>query len=93
MGKKIYITGKGRCNVTTSVSNNDFFNGVISNPKFLYSSINSFSSNDLINLLNENGLKTKEERGNRIFPESDKASDVTKTIEKLLLKLEKFFIE
>ncbi len=87
LGKKIYITGKGRCNVTTSVSNNDFFNGVISNPKFLYSSINSFSSNDLINLLNENGLKTKEERGNRIFPESDKASDVTKTIEKLLLKL------
>ena len=87
LGKKIYITGKGRCNITTSVSNNDFFNGVISNQKFLYSSINSFSSNDLINLLNENGLKTKEERGNRIFPESDKASDVTKTIEKLLIKL------
>lgn len=87
LGKKIYITGKGRCNVTTSVSINDFFNGVISNPKFLFSAINNFSSNDLINLLNENGLKTKEERGNRIFPESDKASDVTKTLEKLLLKL------
>lgn len=87
LGKKIYITGKGRCNITTSVTKNDFFNGIISNPKFLYSSINTFNSIDIINLLNENGLKTKEERGNRIFPNSDKASDVTKTLEKLLLKL------
>lgn len=86
LGKKIYITGKGRCNITTSIAHNEFFNGVITNPKFLYSSINNFSSYDLITLLNNNGLETKIERGNRVFPKSDKASDVTKTLEKLLIK-------
>lgn len=86
LGKKIYITGKGRCNVTTSVSDNEFFNGIINNPKFLFSAINSFNSTKLINLLERNGLKTKVERGNRVFPESDKASDVTKTLEKILIK-------
>ena len=84
LGKKIYITGKGRCNLTTSVDKREFLRGVVSNSKFLYSAINSFSSQDMMDLLSENGLKLKTERGNRVFPESDKASDVTKTLEKLL---------
>ncbi len=87
LGKKVYITGKGRCNITCDVEIGEFFNNVVSNPKFLYSAINTFSPQDLINFLQENGLQTKKERGNRIFPASDKASDVTKTFEKLLNKL------
>lgn len=87
LGKKLYITGKGRCNVTTSVDSREFLNGVVSNSKFLYGAINVFSSKDLMNLLEENGLRLKVERGNRVFPQSDKASDVTKTIEKLLKNL------
>ena len=84
LGKKLYITGKGRCNLTTSVDSREFLNGVTSNSKFMYGAINAFSSRDLMNLLEENGLSLKIERGNRVFPESDKASDVTKTLEKLL---------
>ncbi len=87
LGKKIYITGKGRCNLTCSLDKNDFFSNVVTNPKFLFSAINTFSSHDLINFFEENGLPLKEERGNRIFPRSDKASDVTKTLEKVLVKL------
>ncbi|MBO7345134.1 MAG: NAD(P)/FAD-dependent oxidoreductase [Clostridia bacterium] len=87
LGKKIYITGKGRCNLTASVSNQEFFNNVVSNPKFLFSAINSFSSYDTIDFFTNNGLELKTERGNRVFPASDKASDVTKTLEKCLLNL------
>lgn len=85
LGKKIYITGKGRCNLTNNVAVSDFFKNVVSNPKFLFSSINSFSPQDLINFFENNGLKLKTERGNRVFPESDKASDVTKTLQKVLV--------
>ncbi len=87
LGKKVYITGKGRCNVTCDVEPNEFFNNVVSNPKFLYSAINMFSPQELMEFLQNNGLEIKKERGNRIFPASDKASDVTKTFEKLLSKL------
>ncbi len=87
LGKKVYITGKGRCNVTNDVEKNDFFNNVVSNPKFLFSAINSFSPQSMIEFLQNNGLEIKIERGNRVFPASDKASDVTKTFEKLLKKL------
>ncbi|MBE7081063.1 MAG: NAD(P)/FAD-dependent oxidoreductase [Clostridiales bacterium] len=87
LGKKVYITGKGRCNVTNDVEKNDFFNNVVSNPKFLFSAINSFSPQSMIEFLQNNGLEIKIERGNRVFPVSDKASDVTKTFEKLLKKL------
>lgn len=87
LGKKIYITGKGRCNLTSNVDNAEFFNNVVNNPKFLYSAINSFPSSKLMSFFEENGLVLKEERGNRVFPQSDKASDVTKTLEKLLLRL------
>lgn len=84
LGKKLYITGKGRCNVTTAVDKQEFLRGVVSNSKFLFSAVNAFSSQDLIDLLQSNGLKLKTERGDRVFPESDKASDVTKTLEKML---------
>ena len=87
LGKKIYITGKGRCNLTCAVEKNDFFSNVVNNPKFLFSSINALSPQDLVLFFENKGLKLKEERGKRIFPESDKASDVTKTLEKVLIEL------
>ena len=87
LGKKVYITGKGRCNVTCDVDKNDFFNNIVSNPKFLFSAINAFSPQSLMEFLSSNGLEIKVERGNRVFPASDKASDVNKTFEKLLKKL------
>ena len=86
LGKKIYITGKGRCNLTNYCDVNDFMKNVVRNNKFLYSSINSLSSYDTFSLFSELGLNLKIERGNRVFPESDKASDVTKTLEKALIK-------
>ena len=86
LGKKIYITGKGRCNLTNDVLFLDFFNNVVSNPKFLYSSISSFSPQETMVFFEKNGLTLKTERGNRVFPASDKASDVTKTLEKVLKK-------
>ena len=84
LGKKLYITGKGRCNLTNNVQVADFLNNVVGNPKFLYGAINEFSPTDTISLFEENGCKLKVERGNRVFPESDKASDITKTLQKLL---------
>ena len=80
-GKKIYITGKGRCNVTNDVAPEDFFPNVVRNPKFLYGCIWSFPPSKLMQLLEEGGLPLKVERGNRVFPASDKASDVTKCLE------------
>jgi len=79
-GKKLYITGKGRCNITNSCESSTFFDNVIHNSKFLYSAINNFDYNDCINFFETNGLKTKTERGGRVFPVSDKASDVTKSL-------------
>ena len=87
LGKKIYITGKGRCNVTTSVEKKDFLNGVVSNPKFLFGALNTLSQQNVIDFFTSEGLELKEERGNRIFPASDKASDVTKTLERALIRL------
>lgn len=82
-GKKIYITGKGRCNLTNAVSPQEFLQSVVNNSKFLSSAIYSFSPENLMNLLESNGLRLKVERGNRVFPLSDKASDVTKCLENL----------
>ena len=84
LGKKLYITGKGRCNLTNAVIPNEFLGNVISNPKFLYGSLSALSPFDTMSLFENNGLKLKTERGKRVFPESDKASDVTKTLEKML---------
>ena len=82
-GKKIYITGKGRCNLTNAVPPQEFLQNVVNNAKFLTSAIYSFTPDDMIALLESNGLRLKTERGNRVFPLSDKASDVTKCLEKL----------
>lgn len=85
-GKKIYITGKGRCNLTNAVSWQEFLLNVVNNSKFLTGAIHSFSPDDTINFFENAGLKLKTERGNRVFPVSDKASDVTKFLEKECLK-------
>ncbi|MEG2158929.1 MAG: aminoacetone oxidase family FAD-binding enzyme, partial [Clostridia bacterium] len=84
LGKKIYITGKGRCNCTNFCDANEFLSSIVTNSRFLYSSVNAFTPQDFVDFLNANGLRTKVERGNRVFPDSDKASDVTKTFESLL---------
>lgn len=86
LGKKIYITGKGRCNVTNACDLSDFFDNIFENPSFAYSSIYTFTPDNLVELLEEAGTKTKVERGFRVFPESDKASDVTKALTRLLNK-------
>ncbi|MDR2202601.1 MAG: NAD(P)/FAD-dependent oxidoreductase [Clostridiales bacterium] len=79
-GKKLYITGKGRCNVTNECGPSEFIEKVNSNPKFLTSAINAFSPRDAIEFLEQNGCPTVTERGNRVFPASQKASDVTKAL-------------
>lgn len=82
LGKKLYITGKGRCNITNTDDKDEFFRSVFRNPKFLYSTINAFSNQDIVRLIEANGVKTKVERGGRIFPESDKSSDVIRALTK-----------
>ena len=84
LGKKLYITGKGRCNLTNFCEPSDFFPNVVSNPKFLYSAVSSFTSKDTCAFFEDAGLRLKVERGNRVFPQSDKSSDVIKTLEKEL---------
>ncbi len=84
IGRKLYITGKGRCNITNAAPIDEFFDYIVSNKSFLYSSLYSFTNEDTIILFNKLGLKTKVERGNRVFPESDKSSDVIKVFMKFL---------
>lgn len=86
VGKKLYITGKGRCNVCNKTTSLDFLNNVVTNNKFLYASLNMFSPDDTISFFENNGTKLKVERGNRVFPVSDKASDISKTFLKVLNK-------
>ena len=82
LGKKLSITGKGRCNITNAGDIEDLFNNIITNRKFMYSSIYTFNNYDLINFFEEKGLETKVERGNRVFPVSDKALDVIQVLKK-----------
>ena len=84
LGKKLYITGKGRCNFTNDVEVEELINNVVNNSNFLYSAFYSMDSQRLIHFFEELGLQSKVERGNRVFPKSDKASDVTKTLKKYL---------
>ena len=84
LGKKLYITGKGRGNFTNSADISDFFDKIIHNPSFLYSALYGFSNRALLSFFEENGLKWKEERGGRIFPLSDHASDITKALTRAL---------
>ena len=88
LGKKIYITGKGRCNVTNACDWQTFFDNIISNPKFMFSSFGAWNNQDMMDWLEAKGLRLKTERGNRVVPESDKSSDVIRTLQKELERLE-----
>lgn len=84
LGKKLFITGKGRCNVTNSCDIEELFQNVISNPKFLYSAFYGFDNRQVFRLFEEAGCKLKTERGNRVFPVSDHSSDIIKTLQSIL---------
>ena len=81
-GKKLFITGKGRCNITNACSPEEFLGHVATNSRFLYSAFSRFNNEDMIRLLEEAGLKTKVERGQRVFPQSDHSSDVIRTLKR-----------
>lgn len=86
LGKKIFISGKGRCNITNDCEIEDLIKNVPGNGKFLYSAFYTYSNQDLMDFFENNGLKLKVERGNRVFPQSDKSSDVIRIFEKVLIK-------
>ena len=88
LGKKLFITGKGRCNVTNDCDVTELFDSVVSNKKFLYSAFYSFSNQDVKDFFEEQGLRLKVERGRRVFPASDKSSDVIKALGNALKKIE-----
>ena len=85
-GKKLRITGKGRCNITNAAEIEDMINMYPTNSKFLYSALYTFTNDDIVSLLNEYGVETKVERGGRVFPVSDKAEDVVKALKKYAMK-------
>ena len=87
LGKKLFITGKGRCNFTNAGDSEDIFNSVVTNRKFLYSAFNGFSNYDTMGFFDELGLAYKIERGNRLFPESDHSSDVIGALQREMKKL------
>ncbi len=80
-GKKIFITGKGRCNITNACDNETYLSNIVNGEKFMRSAISKFTPFDTINFFEEQGLAVKVERGNRVFPVSDKSSDVIKALE------------
>ena len=86
LGKKLLITGKGRCNITSSLDMDEFIQNVPGNGRFLYSAFQNFTNIDIINLLKKYGVSVKEERGHRIFPTSDKSVDVLNAFERALKK-------
>ncbi len=75
-GRKMYISGKGRCNITNNCDTREFISNIVRNPKFMYSSINRFGPSDTMAFFNENGCPVKTERGNRVFPLSDRSADI-----------------
>lgn len=87
LGKKIYITGKGRCNVTNACDVEDLFNNIVTNKKFMYSSIYTFDNNMVQDFFEEEGCPLKVERGNRVFPVSDKSYDIINALEQAMKKL------
>ena len=87
LGKKIYITGKGRCNVTNDCDMEGLFDSVVTNSRFLYSAFYGFSNQDMKDFLEANGCHVKVERGSRVFPVSDRASDVTSALARRLREL------
>lgn len=86
LGKKLYITGKGRCNLTNACDMEELFASVKSNPKFLYSAFYGFTNQDVMDFFEQEGLKLKTERGNRVFPESDRSADVLDTLRRAMKK-------
>lgn len=86
LGKKMYITGKGRCNITNMGDIDDFLDNIISNKEFMYSSLYTFNNDSIIDLLEKEGIDIKVERGNRVFPQSNKSSDVIKGLTRYLKK-------
>ena len=86
LGRKLLITGKGRCNITSSIDIDEFIKNIPGNGRFLYSAFQNFTNQDIIDILESNGVKVKEERGNRIFPVSDKAQDVLDALIKEIKK-------
>lgn len=87
LGKKLFITGKGRCNLTNACDTEDLFRNVVTNPKFMYSAFYSFSNEMVMDFFEALGMPCKVERGNRVFPQSDHSSDVIKALEKELKRL------
>ena len=87
LGKKLLITGKGICNITNSAEMEDFMKNIPENAKFLYSSFNQYTNQDIINFLNKQGVATKVERGGRVFPVSDRADDVLNAFKRKLKEL------
>ena len=86
LGKKLYITGKGRCNLTNAADTETQLQNVVTNRRFLYSALYSFTNTDLISLMESHGLRLKTERGERVFPASDHSSDVIRTWEQILIE-------
>ncbi|MBR5804607.1 MAG: NAD(P)/FAD-dependent oxidoreductase [Clostridia bacterium] len=84
LGKKLYITGKGRCNLTNTADRDEFMRNVTRNPRFLYSALNAFDHRDICAVIERNGVPVKTERGGRVFPASDKSSDVLKALKRNL---------
>lgn len=84
LGKKLYITGKGKCNLTNNSSIEIHLNNTITNSKFMFSALNQFTPQDTMEFFEDNGLKLRTERGYRVFPDSDKSSDVIKTLERTM---------
>ena len=86
LGRKLLITGKGRCNITSSLDMDEFIKNIPGNGMFLYSAFKNYTNQDIIKLLKEEGLEVKEERGNRIFPLSDRSLDVLQAFENEMKK-------
>src|SRR3712207_1000780 len=86
IGKKLFITGKGRCNLTNKKDISDFFDYIPGNPEFLYSSLYSYTNENLIEFIEGLNVSLKVERGDRVFPKSDKSSDIIKALENELIK-------
>ncbi|MBR1450332.1 MAG: aminoacetone oxidase family FAD-binding enzyme, partial [Lachnospiraceae bacterium] len=84
LGKKLFLTGKGRCNITNACPVEELFDNIVTNPKFLYSAFYGFDNGAIVDFFNNAGLKTKIERGERVFPQSDHSSDVIKALKKQL---------
>ena len=91
LGKKLAITGKGRCNVTNNSSTNEFMENVTKNPKFLFAALNTFDTESTISFFENLGVKLKTERGKRVYPESDKAKDIVDAMRKYVEKVNVIF--